>query len=52
MASWSACTSARRNFTDLNAVISQQELAETAAHYKKLAGFDPVLLNERESYTP
>lgn len=43
---------APQGFTDLNAVISQRELAETAALYKKLAGFDPVLLNERESYTP
>ena len=39
-------------FTDLEAVISRQELAETANHYKKLAGFDPALLNDRESYTP
>ena len=38
-------------FTDLHAVISKRELAETAANYKRLAGFDPMLLNERESWS-
>nr|WP_314069708.1 flavin-dependent oxidoreductase [uncultured Roseococcus sp.] len=38
-------------FADLDAVISRQELEETSANYKKLAGFDPALLNERESWS-
>jgi 2-polyprenyl-6-methoxyphenol hydroxylase-like FAD-dependent oxidoreductase len=38
-------------FTDLHSVISRQELEETAANYKRLAGFDPRLLNERESWS-
>ena len=38
-------------FTDLHAVISHQELVDTAANYKRLAGFDPALLNERESWS-
>jgi len=38
-------------FTDLHAVISERELIETAANYKRLAGFDPALLNERESWS-
>ncbi len=38
-------------FTDLHAVISHQELADTASNYKRLAGFDPALLNERESWS-
>lgn len=38
-------------FSDLHAVISTRELTETAANYKRLAGFDPALLNERESWS-
>jgi 2-polyprenyl-6-methoxyphenol hydroxylase-like FAD-dependent oxidoreductase len=38
-------------FTDLHSVISRQELEETASNYKKLAGFDPELLNRRESWS-
>jgi len=43
---------APRGFAELQEVISQGELAETAARYKRLAGFDPALLNARESWTP
>ena len=42
---------APEGFTDLHAVISERELAQTAASYKRLAGFDPALLNERESWS-
>lgn len=42
---------APEGFTDLHAVISRQELEEVSANYKKLAGFDPALLNERESWS-
>ncbi|MBY0336357.1 MAG: flavin-dependent oxidoreductase [Acetobacteraceae bacterium] len=38
-------------FADLHSVISREELEETAANYKRLAGFDPRLLNERESWS-
>ena len=38
-------------FSDLQAVIGRQELEEISAGYKKLAGFDPALLNERESWS-
>jgi 2-polyprenyl-6-methoxyphenol hydroxylase-like FAD-dependent oxidoreductase len=38
-------------FTDLDAVISRRELEDTALNYKRLAGFDPTLLNERESWS-
>jgi 2-polyprenyl-6-methoxyphenol hydroxylase-like FAD-dependent oxidoreductase len=38
-------------FTNLHAVISERELIETASNYKRLAGFDPALLNERESWS-
>ena len=38
-------------FTDLSAVISRAELETTAANYKRLAGFDPALLNARESWS-
>lgn len=39
-------------FQALHDVISHEELAGTAARYKKLAGFDPELLNARESWSP
>lgn len=42
---------APEGFSDLHAVISEQELIETASNYKRLAGFDPALLNERESWS-
>ncbi|MFC7543071.1 FAD-dependent monooxygenase [Siccirubricoccus deserti] len=38
-------------FTDLDSVISRRELEETASGYKKLAGFDPAVLNARESWS-
>ena len=37
-------------FANLHDVISEQELRETATRYKQLAGFDPSLLNRRESF--
>ena len=37
-------------FTRLHDVISETELRETATRYKQLAGFDPALLNQRESF--
>jgi 5-methylphenazine-1-carboxylate 1-monooxygenase len=37
-------------FASLHDVISDAELRETAARYKQLAGFDPALLNQRESF--
>ncbi|UPY38554.1 flavin-dependent oxidoreductase [Sediminicoccus sp. KRV36] len=42
---------APQGFNDLHAVISERELTETASNYKRLAGFDPALLNERESWS-
>jgi 2-polyprenyl-6-methoxyphenol hydroxylase-like FAD-dependent oxidoreductase len=42
---------APEGFSDLGAVISRQELEETAMNYKRLAGFDPALLNGRESWS-
>ena len=38
-------------FTDLDAVISAGELATIAAEYKRAAGFDPQVLNERPSFS-
>jgi hypothetical protein len=32
-------------FADLDAVVARSELEEIAATYKRLAGFDPALLN-------
>ncbi|MBC7430900.1 MAG: flavin-dependent oxidoreductase [Rubritepida sp.] len=37
-------------FTRLHDVISEAELRQTADWYKQLAGFDPILLNQRESF--
>jgi len=37
-------------FARLHDVISEEELRETATRYKQLAGFDPALLNRRESF--
>ena len=36
-------------FTNLDAIISQQELEEISRAYKRAAGFDPELLNSRAS---
>ena len=41
---------APHGFVRLHDVISEDELRETAQTYKQLAGFDPALLNQRESY--
>lgn len=41
---------APNGFARLHDVISETELRETAARYKQLAGFDPELLNQRESF--
>jgi hypothetical protein len=38
-------------FEDLHAVISRQELEETAATYKRMAGFHPADLSARPSYS-
>jgi 2-polyprenyl-6-methoxyphenol hydroxylase-like FAD-dependent oxidoreductase len=38
-------------FADLHDVISHDELETTAANYKRLAGFDPAVLNARESWS-
>ena len=37
-------------FTRLHDVISEAELRQTADWYKQLAGFDPISLNQRESF--
>jgi 2-polyprenyl-6-methoxyphenol hydroxylase-like FAD-dependent oxidoreductase len=42
---------APEGFSELHDVISQAELEGTASAYKKLAGFDPALLNARESWS-
>jgi 2-polyprenyl-6-methoxyphenol hydroxylase-like FAD-dependent oxidoreductase len=42
---------APHGFTDLDTVISRRELEDTAMNYKRLAGFDPALLNDRESWS-
>ena len=36
-------------FTDLAAVVRQDELLEISNAYKRTAGFDPTVLNERPS---
>lgn len=38
-------------FDDLSAIVSKEELAATADHYKALAGFDKDTLNDRESWS-
>ena len=40
---------APNGFTDLDAVISQHELEEISRSYKRTAGFDPDILNNRPS---
>ena len=42
---------APNGFDDLSAIISREELAATADHYKALAGFDKDTLNDRESWS-
>ena len=39
-------------FADIEAVMPHAERAEIAAHYKRLAGFEPSTLNARPSLTP
>lgn len=41
---------APEGFTDIERVLPLAEREEIAARYKRLAGFDPVLLNQRRSY--
>ncbi|MFF1946120.1 flavin-dependent oxidoreductase [Rhodococcus qingshengii] len=41
---------APHGFLDIDRVIPLEERAEIAARYKRLAGFDPALLNDRRSY--
>jgi 2-polyprenyl-6-methoxyphenol hydroxylase-like FAD-dependent oxidoreductase len=36
-------------FTNLDDVVSRQELEDIASRYKRLAGFDPLVLNDRPS---
>jgi len=43
---------APEGFADIHDVIDRAELEEIAAKYKRVAGFDPVMLNERASWTP
>ncbi|MFD1931228.1 flavin-dependent oxidoreductase [Nonomuraea mangrovi] len=38
-------------FTDIERILPRAELAAIAAGYKRKAGFDPELLNQRPSYT-
>jgi 5-methylphenazine-1-carboxylate 1-monooxygenase len=40
---------APNGFTNIDDVISQRELEEISNAYKRTAGFDPALLNERPS---
>ncbi|WP_198378320.1 flavin-dependent oxidoreductase [Neoroseomonas rubea] len=39
-------------FADIEAIMPQAERAEIAAHYKRLAGFEPATLNARPSLAP
>ncbi|MBR0658795.1 flavin-dependent oxidoreductase [Neoroseomonas oryzicola] len=43
---------APEGFADIEAVMPHAERAEIAAHYKRLAGFEPSTLNARPSLTP
>jgi 2-polyprenyl-6-methoxyphenol hydroxylase-like FAD-dependent oxidoreductase len=43
---------APEGFVDIHDVIDRAELEEIAAAYKRVAGFDPEVLNERASWTP
>ncbi len=42
---------APNGFDNLDDVISQEELQAISSRYKALAGFDPTLLNDRESWS-
>ncbi|WP_331768312.1 flavin-dependent oxidoreductase [Embleya sp. NBC_00896] len=42
---------APHGFTDIDDVLTRAEREAAAAGYKRTAGFDPALLNERASYT-
>lgn len=42
---------APQGFTDIDDVLTRAEREDAAAGYKRTAGFDPALLNERASYT-
>lgn len=43
---------APHGFADIEAIMPQAERAELAAHYKRLAGFEPATLNARPSLSP
>lgn len=43
---------APEGFTDIDAIFPMAERAEVAAHYKRLAGFEPATLNARPSLSP
>ena len=43
---------APEGFTDIADVTDRSELEEIAASYKRVAGFDPAVLNDRPSWTP
>jgi 2-polyprenyl-6-methoxyphenol hydroxylase-like FAD-dependent oxidoreductase len=43
---------APEGFVDIHDVIDRTELEEIAASYKRVAGFDPALLNDRVAWTP
>ncbi|WP_137125215.1 flavin-dependent oxidoreductase [Roseomonas sp. HF4] len=43
---------APEGFTDIEAIFPMAERAEVAAHYKRLAGFEPATLNARPSLSP
>ncbi|MBR0650391.1 flavin-dependent oxidoreductase [Roseomonas terrae] len=43
---------APRGFDDIDTVFPHAERAEIAAHYKRLAGFEPATLNARPSLNP
>jgi flavin-dependent dehydrogenase len=42
---------APNGFVNLDAVISREELEEISRSYKRIAGFDPRILNDRPSLT-
>jgi len=47
-----AAERAPQGFDDIEAVLPLAERAEIAAHYKRLAGFEPAVLNARPSLNP
>jgi hypothetical protein len=42
---------APNGFSDLNAIISREELEAISRSYKQTAGFDPNVLNSRPSFS-